>query len=135
MLYALVLDIRVGTKENPTYYSLGNHTETLQVDYDPTRTSFEALLEIFWNSHNPTRRPWSQQYKSALFYHNDEQKELATKTKERLAASKKGKFFGRKVFTEIISCRHVLLSRGLSPKVSVTKLATNLGRYPRNLPR
>lgn len=91
-----------GTKENPTYHSLGNHTETLQVDYDPTQISFEELLEIFWNSHNPTRRPWSQQYKSALFYHNEEQKALATKTKEQLAASKKSKFFSRKVYTEII---------------------------------
>lgn len=74
------------------------------------------MLEIFWNSHDPTRRPWSQQYKSALFYHNDEQKTLATQTKEQLAASKKSKFFSRKVFTEIVPATTFYLAENYHQK-------------------
>ncbi len=55
---------------------MGDHTETLQVDFDPTRISFESLLKHFWESHNPTsRRP--TQYKSIVFYHNENQRRLA----------------------------------------------------------
>jgi peptide-methionine (S)-S-oxide reductase len=70
-----------GKKHNPTYHSLGDHTETLQVEYDPTRVSYEELLEIFWDSHNPTRRSWSKQYMAAIFYHNDAQKAAALASK------------------------------------------------------
>ncbi len=42
-----------GSEENPTYYDLGGHTETVEIDYDPTRISYEELLAIFWDSHNP----------------------------------------------------------------------------------
>lgn len=91
-----------GAKANPTYYDLGDHTETLQIDFDPARITFEELLEIFWDSHNPTRRNWSSQYKAALFYHNDTQKLLAMESKTRLAAEKTGKFFNRKIHTEIL---------------------------------
>ena len=42
-----------GTRKNPTYHDLGDHTESLQVDYDPARISYARLLEVFWDSHNP----------------------------------------------------------------------------------
>jgi peptide-methionine (S)-S-oxide reductase len=86
-----------GTTENPTYHNLGDHTETIQIDYDPTQISYEQLLEIYWDSHNPTARPWSRQYMSIVFYHNSEQRELAMETKQREEASS-----GRQVYTEII---------------------------------
>jgi peptide-methionine (S)-S-oxide reductase len=86
-----------GTTETPTYYSLGDHTETIQIDYDPTRVSYEELLDIFWNSHNPAIPPWSRQYMSIVFYHSDEQKRLAAETRDREEAR-----IGSKVFTEII---------------------------------
>lgn len=86
-----------GSKRNPTYHSLGDHTETLQLDYDPARISYEELLEMFWSSHNPTRRSWSQQYKAALFYHNEAQKELALRSRDQQAAKRESQ-----VFTEII---------------------------------
>lgn len=91
-----------GRLHDPTYYHLGDHTESLQVDYDPSQISYEQLLTIFWNSHNPTRRAWSQQYKAAVFVHNDEQKRLALETKEQLAREKTGRFFNRKIQTEVI---------------------------------
>jgi methionine-S-sulfoxide reductase len=86
-----------GTLENPTYHRLGDHTETLQIDYDPGRISYEKLLELFWSEHDPTSRAWSTQYKAAVFYHDDEQKRQAEESRERLAAKLK-----RRVFTEVI---------------------------------
>jgi peptide-methionine (S)-S-oxide reductase len=75
---------------------LGDHIETIQIDYDPMRISYHELLEIFWKSHNPTRRPWSPQYMSVIFYHNQEQKNLAIKTSDRETAR-----LVNKIYTEI----------------------------------
>jgi methionine-S-sulfoxide reductase len=91
-----------GQKLHPTYTSLGDHTETLQIDYDPGQISYEALLQIFWDSHNPTRRSWGEQYKAAVFVHNEEQAALAEASKVRLAAQKSGRLFSRDIRTEII---------------------------------
>jgi peptide-methionine (S)-S-oxide reductase len=85
-----------GTKENPTYRSLGAHSETIQIDYDPTQITYQELLDLFWDSHNPTARPWSQQYASIIFYHTEEQRQLALETRDREAAK-----YGREILTEI----------------------------------
>ena len=63
-----------GKKSNPTYHDLGDHTETLQIDFDPDVITYDELLEIFWASHNPGRKSWSRQYMAAVFYHNHKQK-------------------------------------------------------------
>ena len=91
-----------GKKANPSYYSLGNHTEAFQIDFDPIQISFERLLEIFWDSHNPTRGAWSTQYKAALWVHNEQQAKLAEASKEQIATEKTGKWFNRKIHTEIL---------------------------------
>ena len=80
-----------GTKKHPTYHDLGDHTETIQMDYDPTVISYEQLLHVFWDSHDAASSPWSRQYMSIIFYHNDEQKRLATESRDREAASKKSR--------------------------------------------
>jgi len=54
-------------------------------------------LDIFWQSHSPGKRPWSSQYKAAVFYHSEEQKRLALKSRDQVAATLKGK-----VYTEVI---------------------------------
>jgi len=72
-----------GTKENPTYRTLGDHTESIEVDYDPSVISYADLLKVFWQSHDPGSRSWSRQYMSAIFYHNEEQKKLAVESKTR----------------------------------------------------
>ncbi len=72
-----------GNKENPNYYDLGTHSETVQIDFDPTRVSYEELLAVFWHSHNPTSPPFSTQYKSVIFYQDEEQKRLAEESKAR----------------------------------------------------
>jgi peptide-methionine (S)-S-oxide reductase len=72
-----------GSKENPNYRALGDHSESIEIYYDPKILSYSDLLEVFWKSHNPENPPWSRQYMSAIFYHNDEQKRLATESLKR----------------------------------------------------
>ncbi len=59
--------------------------------------SYRDLLDVFWYSHTPTTMPWSDQYKSVIFYHNDEQKALAEESRDNLQASMNGQ-----IFTEIV---------------------------------
>jgi methionine-S-sulfoxide reductase len=85
-----------GNKENPTYRALGDHAESIEIDYDPAVISYRELLEIFWKSHDPGSRPWSRQYMSAIFYHSEEQKNLAIESMKLEEASTH-----RKIYTEI----------------------------------
>lgn len=86
-----------GTKDNPTYHSLGDHTETIQINYDPTKISYEELLDIFWSMHNPKIPTYSRQYMSIIFFHNKEQEKLAMKTRTQEIERENSE-----VYTEII---------------------------------
>jgi peptide-methionine (S)-S-oxide reductase len=86
-----------GNKENPVYYALGDHTESIEVDYDPSVISYADLLKVFRQAHDPGKRSWSRQYMSAIFYHNEEQKKLAVESMEREEARTH-----RKIYTEIL---------------------------------
>lgn len=72
-----------GTKKNPTYRDIGDHSETTQMDYDPSKISYSDLLEVFWKTHNPCARAYSRQYMSAIWTHNDDQRRLALESKAR----------------------------------------------------
>lgn len=85
-----------GSKEDPTYYSLGNHAETIQIDYDPARISYGELLDLFWASHSPTSRPFSTQYASIIFFHDEEQWRLAEESRAREMERR-----GRRIYTRI----------------------------------
>jgi peptide-methionine (S)-S-oxide reductase len=85
-----------GTKESPTYRSLGDHTETIQIDFDPTKITYEQILNIFWRSHDPAGWSWAKQYRNVIFYHNEEQRRTAERTRDRIAAET-----GNKVRTDI----------------------------------
>jgi len=89
-----------GRKANPDYGHIGDHTETVQVDYDPQRITYNELLDIFWRSHKPTGRSWSRQYMNAVFYHDDRQRQLAMDSKA--AVEKK---IGQGVKTEVAPLR------------------------------
>ena len=90
-----------GTKVDPSYHSLGNHTETVSIDYDPELTSYEDLLSLFWNNHDPSPRNGvcpnvpgndpTRQYMSVIFYHNDYQKLLAKQSLKMAANDGKRK--------------------------------------------
>ena len=69
-----------GTSPDPTYRTIGDHTEALQVDFDPDVISYRELVELFWSSHNPSSPPWSTQYKSSLYFHDAEQERIARET-------------------------------------------------------
>lgn len=72
-----------GTKRNPTYHSMGDHAESIQVDFDPSVLGYAELLDLFWSCHNPCDRAYSRQYMSAIFFHDEGQKRLALETKDR----------------------------------------------------
>jgi peptide-methionine (S)-S-oxide reductase len=71
-----------GDKDNPTYYNLGFHSETIQIDYDPAVITYQELLNVFWDSHNPVVPSYSTQYASKIFYHDEEQRLLALESKQ-----------------------------------------------------
>lgn len=85
-----------GKVKNPTYKEvcsgLTGHAEVIQITYDPTVISFDELLEVFWKTHDPTTlnrqgADEGTQYRSAVFYHTEEQKQLATEYRKKLDES------------------------------------------------
>ncbi len=97
-----------GTVPNPTYELVctgtTGHAEAVEVTYDPSKVTYESLLNIFWENHNPTTvdqqgPDFGSQYRSVIFYHDNTQKELAEKSKQELEASGKWK---RPVVTQIV---------------------------------
>jgi len=85
-----VLNTRVGytggKQAKPTYYSMGDHTESIKIEYDPSRVSYDALLDVFFAKHDPSVKRKCQ-YRSAIFYHTDEQKLTAQARIAKLGTS------------------------------------------------
>jgi peptide-methionine (S)-S-oxide reductase len=65
-----------GTKADPTYHDLGEHSEVFQVDYDPEQRSFESLLDLAFRSHDHTRQPSAVQYQHIVFASTAEQADV-----------------------------------------------------------
>ena len=106
-----VLSTRVGylggTMESPTYRDVCSgrtgHAEVVEVKYDPSRLTYDDLLTVFWENHDPTTLnrqgpDVGEQYRSAIFYHDDEQKAAAEASKEERDRSGK---YRRPIVTEI----------------------------------
>jgi peptide-methionine (S)-S-oxide reductase len=90
---------------------LGDHTETIQIDYNPTRISYEKLLDIFWKGHNAAQPAWSRQYMSIIFFHNEEQKRLAIESRDREAARRRSR-----ILTEIVPAAEFYLAEAYHQK-------------------
>jgi peptide-methionine (S)-S-oxide reductase len=97
-----------GQKKNPTYEEVSagttGHAEAVQIIYDPAKVSYEKLLSVFWHNIDPTVRDRQfcdvgNQYRSGIFYHNEEQQRLARQSKSQL---EKVKTFREPVVTEIV---------------------------------
>ena len=100
-----------GHLENPTYEDVctdkTGHAEAVLVEYDPNQVSYDDLLKLFWENHDPTT-PNRQgpdigtQYRSAIFFHSSEQEKIAKESKEKLQNSN---LFDKEIVTEIIPAK------------------------------
>ena len=96
-----------GTMQNPTYYDVCSgrtgHAEVVEVTYDPDRVTYDDLLTVFWDNHDPTTLnrqgpDVGTQYRSAIFYHDEDQKQAALSSKRE--REKSGRY-RRPIVTEI----------------------------------
>jgi peptide-methionine (S)-S-oxide reductase len=96
-----------GHLDNPTYKDVctdrTGHAEVVQVEYDPAQVTYDQLLEVFWNNHNPTTLnrqgpDVGTQYRSVIFYHTPEQQQAAQASREKAQAR-----FPRPIVTEIVA--------------------------------
>jgi peptide-methionine (S)-S-oxide reductase len=92
---------------NPSYLDvlsrITGHAEVVQVEYDPSQVSYDELLDVFWNIHDPTTLnrqgpDRGEQYRSAIFFHNPQQEEAAKRSKQKLQMSGK---FDKDIVTQI----------------------------------
>jgi peptide-methionine (S)-S-oxide reductase len=97
-----------GTEENPTYKQVSagrtGHAEAVEIVYDPSRVSYTDLLNVFWMNIDPTQKngqfaDTGAQYRTAIFYHNKEQKRLAEASKKELKNTGR---FSKMIVTEIV---------------------------------
>jgi peptide-methionine (S)-S-oxide reductase len=87
-----------GSTANPDYGSIGDHSETIRVDFDPAVVSYQQLLATFWDGHYPTGPAYSNQYRSAIFCTTDLQRKLAAESMQAEQAR-----LGKPLFTSIES--------------------------------
>ena len=100
-----------GHMDKPSYEDVctdqTGHAEAVQVEYDPNQVSYDDLLNIFWENHDPTSLnrqgpDIGTQYRSAIFFHDSEQEKIAAQSKEKLQNSNK---FSREIVTQIIPAK------------------------------
>lgn len=100
-----------GARENPTYEQVctgaTGHAEVIQIMYDPAKVSYEELLAIFFKTHDPTTlnrqgNDIGTQYRSVIFYHNEEQRQAAT---SMIAALSQEQVFDRPIVTEVTAAQ------------------------------
>jgi peptide-methionine (S)-S-oxide reductase len=97
-----------GQTANPSYKDVctdrTGHAEAVEIEYDPAKLSYDKLLEVFWENHDPTQLnrqgpDWGTQYRSAIFFHTPEQESAAKVSKEQLEKSRR---FSKPIVTQIV---------------------------------
>ncbi len=119
-----------GTKKNPTYDDIGDHTETVQIDFDPAQITYQKLLDVFWQSHNPCAGSGKRQYMTAVFYHNDQQKKLALESCRQQAAPRK-----QKIATAILPASEFYLAEDYHQKFSLRQCPQLLREFQAFYPK
>jgi len=71
-----------GTSPSPTYEAIGDHSEAIEIEFDPRLISYRELLAVFWKAHDPAYRSVSRQYRAAIFWSGDEQRRLAEQSRQ-----------------------------------------------------
>lgn len=101
---------------NPSYLDvlsrITGHAEVAQVEYDPSQVSYEELLDVFWNIHDPTSLnrqgpDRGEQYRSVIFFHNSQQEEVAKRSKQKLQISGR---FDKDIVTQIQPAKEYYLA-------------------------
>lgn len=119
-----------GTTANPTYTNLGDHTETLQLDYDPQKTTYAELLQIFWASHDPTVQAASRQYMSAIFYHDAAQRRAAFESKAAQEAAR-----GETIETQILPAGMFYLAEDYHQKYRLRNVSFLISEFKAIYPK
>lgn len=112
-----------GKKKDPSYYSLGDNTEAVQVEFDPTKITFDELLDLFWTSHDASRKG-SIQYRSAIWFESEEQQQAIEKSVKY--QSNLPRYRGRKIATHIAPLGDFYLAEDYHQKY----LDRSLLKYP-----
>lgn len=108
-----------GDKSNPTYYAMGDHTEAITIDYDPSVLSYDDLLKYFWQGHRCDQVNSSVQYMNAVFYRDEAQKELA-KASLAMEATRRGISKGD-VETKVLPMKRFTYAEGYHQKYYLTR--------------
>src|SRR5437773_8281138 len=113
-----------GTEPNPTYEVVTSektkYRESIEITYDPTKISFDQLLNIYWKQIDPTQNDGQftdvgPSYRAAIFYNNDDEKRIAEASKEKLSRSGK---FDKPIVTEILPAMKLYAAEGYHQKYS-----------------
>jgi methionine-S-sulfoxide reductase len=111
-----------GTEPNPTYEVVSSektgYRESIQITYDPTKISYDQLLDIYWRQIDPTQADGQftdigPSYRAAIFYGNDDERKIAAASKEKLARSGK---FNKPIVTEILPAMKFYAAEGYHQK-------------------
>jgi len=131
-----------GREKNPSYEQVSSartgHREAIEVRFDPAQVSYEELLDVFWHSIDPTQANGQfadigPQYRTAIFYHSEEQKRLAEESKKKLAESGK---FSKPIAVEILPASRFWSAEEYHQKYYLKhpheyyRYAVGSGRYP-----
>ena len=96
---------------------MADHTETIQIDFDPGVISYRELLALFWASHNPCARAWSRQYMSAIFVSDEAQRVAAEESARAVGAER-----GQDVTTVVMQLEEFHLAEAYHQKYSLRRL-------------
>lgn len=118
-----------GSTQNPTYYNLADHTETIQIDFDPEVVTYEELLSHFFGAHDPFRPAFSRQYASRIFVHDEEQERIARDVVAQLEARR-----GATVQTEIVTTWRFYRAEDYHQKYALQADATLMREFRRMYP-